>query len=895
MQRTSFLMGLSLLLSLLLFSCTDTSNQPMYKAKTYAVYPDRVEQGAYMAKASDAQHLSSTYQSPANATYSRRIEFKFSINGKDNELPVGVNHYLVLRPQNGKVEAPVIPFGEADATIPEAPEGDFLEPNTELLLQVDMREVLRQFEEQGYYEDIHGERIAATDFKGVFVAGSSDPLSWDFENLRSRPQMQLSDEDGDGIYSLRLMMNAYNPDNFTEASWAQSKDLSAWPSYTSDQVLIDALHQMSLEEMLDDIRPDGAFMAGEKWEGVWTRDISYSIVLSLALLHPEASKKSLMAKVKNNRIIQDTGTGGSWPVSTDRMTWALAAWEVFLATGDRDWLEQSYKIISNSVNDDLLVARNKTNNLMYGESSFLDWRKQSYPRWMQPRDIYLSHCLGTNVVHYQTYYILSQMAENLGKDQGRFAVVAQELKEAINTHLWQEEKGYYGQFLYGDRGGYALSPRSEALGEALAILYGVAEGERAQTVATHTPVLEYGIPSIYPQIPGVPPYHNDGVWPFVQAYWNWAQARAGNEKGLEHGLAALYRAAALFVTNKENFVAGTGDFKGTEINSDRQLWSVAGNLAMIYRVYFGMQPDSYGLNFAPVVPRNFAGEKHLSNFRYRKALLDITLSGYGNKIASFTLDGEEVAPYLSADLEGAHTIVIEMSNEDMGANEFNLAENHYTAATPQPELAGDAISWPAVEGASIYKVYFNGKLLREQKEMSFSVADLDPATAIQIGADDSFLSEPIIPALFSESVNIVEAEGKGRSDARGLIGYSGKGYLPLSRDENTEVIMEVKVPRSGKYRLDFRYSNGNGPINTDNKCAIRSLYLQNQYLGAVVMPQRGYEEWSNWGYSNPFYVQLEKGRQVLRLKLDAWNANMNGEVNSALLDHLRLVQVLDEE
>ena len=160
---------------------------------------------------------------------------------------------------------------------------------------------------------------------------------------------ELTDADGDGIYEVTLLMNAYNPDNFTAADWTLQEDISAYPSFQSDQLLIDALHTKSLEEMLQNLRPDGAFMAGEKWGGVWTRDISYSIVLSLAMLHPEASKTSLMAKVKNDRIIQDTGTGGSWPVSTDRMTWALAAWEVYLATGDEDWLRQAFTIIRKSL------------------------------------------------------------------------------------------------------------------------------------------------------------------------------------------------------------------------------------------------------------------------------------------------------------------------------------------------------------------------------------------------------------------------------------------------------------------------------------------------------------------------------------------------------------------
>jgi uncharacterized protein YyaL (SSP411 family) len=51
-----------------------------------------------------------------------------------------------------------------------------------------------------------------------------------------------------------------------------------------------------------------------------------------------------MQKVKNQRIIQDTGTGGSWPVSTDRMIWALAANEIYNVTGDTDWLKTAFEL-----------------------------------------------------------------------------------------------------------------------------------------------------------------------------------------------------------------------------------------------------------------------------------------------------------------------------------------------------------------------------------------------------------------------------------------------------------------------------------------------------------------------------------------------------------------------
>ncbi len=69
------------------------------------------------------------------------------------------------------------------------------------------------------------------------------------------------------------------------------------------------------------------------------------------------------------------------------------------------------------------------------------------------------------------------------------------------------------------------------------------------------------------------------------SYYTWAAAKTGNSLAVEHGLASIYRSTGMFLTNKENMVAQNGNSLGTEINSDRQLWSVAGNLATFYRVF----------------------------------------------------------------------------------------------------------------------------------------------------------------------------------------------------------------------------------------------------------------------------------------------------------------------
>jgi glycogen debranching enzyme len=327
---------------------------------------------------------------------------------------------------------------------------------------------------------------------------------------------------------LTVTFNPFNEKDAQNKTWTLTENLANRPKYTSEQPIVDALFNLSLEEAIKNIEKDSTFRTGAKWGGVWTRDVSYSILLAFAYHEPEVAKTSLRKKVKRGRIIQDTGSGGAWPVSSDRTTWCLAAWEIYKATGDRAWLEEIYPIIKNTLEDDYKTIYDAKSGLYSGESSFLDWREQTYPKWMDNRDIYVSQNLGTNVVHYQAHRILAEIAKIKGEPYAIYSERADNIKKGINDLLWMKDKGYYAQYLYG-RDALLPSPRYEALGEALAILFEVADKSKAVSIIGKSPLTEFGATCIYPQIPDIPPYHNNGIWPFVQAYWNIAAAKTGNE------------------------------------------------------------------------------------------------------------------------------------------------------------------------------------------------------------------------------------------------------------------------------------------------------------------------------------------------------------------------------
>ena len=873
-------------------SCVDAALAQ--QSPLYTITDTSVVQGKFTAVAVTRDRIETNYPRAP-----REVMFKFSINGADNEFPAGTDHMIYVRPKAGKITTPIYVFGRVDA--PRTPSPEDAPPSedgtAEVTFRLDMRHVLASLRARGVYDPPNGPSIRARDFKGVYVVGNAEPLTWDFSVLQPGSRFELTDPNRDGIYTVTLpfeTMYTRPADDSGRAVWVRKRTIARFPDLVSSQRLVDALYRMSLEELVALRRDDGALMGGAKWEGVWTRDVSWGAMLGIAAIAPDEIRRSLMVKVDSSgRIIQDTGTGGSWPVSTDRMAWALAAWELYCVTGDKTWLRQAYDIIRRSAEADHAIAFDEETGLFRGESSFLDWREQSYPSWMDARDIYQSHSLGTNALHYGAYRVLARMASALGDSSTRWDAMAARIREGMNTHLWLADRGYYAQFRYG-RSHLALSPRAEGLGEALSIIYGVADREQREMLTEAMPVVPFGVPSFWPYIDDQPPYHNAAIWPQVVGFWTWASAEAGNGAAVEHGLGSIYRAAALFLTNKENMVASTGHFEGTELNSDRLIGSVGANLATVYRVLFGMRFEHDRLRFRPFVPRAYGGERTLRNFRYRGATLTITVRGFGNALASAALDGVPVASAeVPAGLTGAHRIELTM-NGVMPSSSITVVENRAAPATPQVALRGGRLVWRAVSRAVTYVVHRNAERHAVTTATQLRIGAESALSEYQVMAMDgtggeSFLSEPIRVAS-PEAVIIASPTDSGAWTAES--GNQG-GHLRTAIDTNASVQFTVDVPAGGTYAIEARYANGSGPVNTGDKAAIRSILVDGVRVGSVVMPQRGTDLWSDWGYSSALTARLSAGTHGLTMAYTPADRNMNGAVNTALIEHLRLTRLTE--
>lgn len=661
-----------------------------------------------------------------------------------------------------------------------------------------------------------------------------------------------------------------------EYIWEKKNDLSAYPVLETPYLIEETAYNIGVDESVNAVEPDGTLRTGTEWGGVWTRDVSYSIIHSMSFIQTEAAKTSLMCKVNSKgEIVQDTGTGGAWPCSTDREIWVGAAWEIYKVTGDMEWLKTVYPIAKKSLEVDMRTVFESETDLVRGESSFIDWREQSYPTWMEPADIYDTKCLGTNMVFYIALTSAAEMGRILGDVETAqyFEEMAERIKKGINEHLWMDEEGYYAQYL-GGRADNLLYTKSETLGEALAILWGVAEGDRATRLSESLPIVDYGAPVFWPWIADQPPYHNQAVWPWVQAYWIHACAKVGNEHGVLHGVGAVWRAVMMYATNKENYVADTGNWRGTQINSSNMLWCLAGNISITFKLLMGMEFGADQLNFAPVVPENLKADRTVRNFRYRNATLDVTVSGYGDTIKSFKLDGQKMSEaVVPGNLEGHHTVEIEMSNsfkKDLGVNYQPAC---WAPLMPVVTMADGRLSWEPVEGAAYYNVYAGGELVGIASTREIIIED-EWKGDIQVVAvaQDGTPSFPSKPININEKISVKLPE------------------TMLTKKNGTEFNVTVNVPEAGQWFLTWNYANGTGPVNTDNNCGIRMLYVDGVKAGINIFPHRGTNEWDNWGWTIPEKIELSKGNHVFTLKMESDADNMDFHINDFKIRGLRLIK-----
>jgi hypothetical protein len=596
----------------------------------------------------------------------------------------------------------------------------------------------------------------------------------------------------------------------------------------------DEMEKAKVESITDNAFRNGqpiacpCFETGEKWRYVWTRDLSFAADLALARLEPQRTRDSLRFKLSPARaggvdglfVAQDTGSGGSWPVSSDRVVWFLAAERLVDAPATdedaRRFHEEVWQALAATLAQDRQYVFDEAMGLYRGETSFLDWREQTYPRWTANDVAFLaqSYALSTNVLHYRALRLGERMARERGDARAdAYSAQADALAAAIERRFWREDRGLYMSYI-----GTAAHPVAfeayDLLGLSLLVDSCIAPAQRARRAMANYPWLDTGSPVIWPQQPDIAIYHNRAIWPFVSAYSLRAARRLDDAERIAHEIRSLMRGAALAGSNMENFElvsqsvhVDEGPLSGPVVNSPRQLWSVAGYLGMVIEGVFGVEADGRVAPKIPVslVPMLFGDRRSI---RLQLPGWAIVLHRPGRAEGALLVAGAT-----RTEGDTTHVQLVQAASAPPSARGDLDAAAFAPASPDAPVFRSDGQHWRIAVPAK-HRLYVDGKRHTDATTQASTVT---------------------LPRRNEQQcASLTRVE-------RGI-----ESLHSPTRCVGDETVVEGAWPRqwrapaTGRYSLGVDFTNTLGPINTGITAAVKTLAVQcdgsPEQRGTLVMP-----------------------------------------------------------
>jgi glycogen debranching enzyme len=426
--------------------------------------------------------------------------------------------------------------------------------------------------------------------------------------------------------------------------------------------------------------------AGQAYPETWTRDAAYNNLFAVALISPEMARNSLLCEIMRDDQYGDRIGNANWYAATpsrsqywDAIVWLVGAWEHYLCSGDATFLDLARRIGTNSIRYFEDTAFDEQLGLFDGPASYGDGVSAYPPPYADAGGSsfildtkartdgrFVMKALSTNCLYYRAYRILGAMAALEGGDPAPWLRRADALREAINRALWLPAAGRYAYFL--DMRGRP-DAHMEAMGHAMAIIFGVADSERTRSILAHQYISPNGIPCVWPVFPEYGTgfaRHCGTVWPHAQGLWAWACADARDVERFASEFFTLTRLAKTSGDFREIYHPVTGKpFGGVQIgqtweSQPRQTWSATAYLAMVYHGVFGIRCDTAGIAFAPMLTDGIS-RASLTGLRYRGMKLDIGLRGAGTRVVNCRIDGVEAPPFIACRLRGRHRVEMELA------------------------------------------------------------------------------------------------------------------------------------------------------------------------------------------------------------------------------------------
>lgn len=409
------------------------------------------------------------------------------------------------------------------------------------------------------------------------------------------------------------------------------------------------------------------------------------------------SKNTLLAQIGKNEEGKDIIIGQYW----DKIIWTIGAWNYYLYTGDHDFLGLAYKVAQNTIlqleNDEFtpelglfrgpavygdgvsaypeIYTNHQSPNEKGSYSGIYHWAKVN-DSIKTPKGYGMPmHALSTNAVYYHSYILLSKMANELKKEPAYdWNHKAANMYQSINHHFWNESKKNYKYLIDS----FGNCDAQESLGIAFCLLFDIADEEKVKSIFKTTVVEPAGIPCVYPSFKRyrnklLDTYgrHSGTVWPHIQGFWADGAVKYQHHDVFMHEFKALTRHALrdfqfveIYHPTKESPYGGVQEPSLNQWEewfcAERQTWSATAYLRMVLKNLIGLKFSESGITFMPFLPEG-VDDISLLGLKYRNSTLDIHISGSGNSIEHFLVNGKETNNFfVSKDSIGKISIEIQL-------------------------------------------------------------------------------------------------------------------------------------------------------------------------------------------------------------------------------------------
>ncbi len=494
---------------------------------------------------------------------------------------------------------------------------------------------------------------------------------------------------------------------------------TTFAQFVSGNGSLDRAFRIALGDLVTNIAPYRAglldderhvILAGLDYGTPWTRDAAINTWNGAGLLFPDVTRDTLLSVLERRDGKVYIG-GQYW----DCIVWAIGAWSQYLYTGDKAFLSTAFDAVKNTLvyleetefDPGLGLFRGAASSSdgvagyppVYAEpggfSGISDW-PQKNPERRHPVGYGLPmHALSTNCLYYRAYVLVQRMADELGQPvDPHWAEQARILKQSLNDRFWRSDAGLY-RYLVDTFGG---SDYVECLGEAYAILFGIAEESQVRQVLANQHLAPAGVPVLWPtfdryRIPDFTAQGNSGfgrhsgcIWPPFEAIW----ATTAKQNARADLFLPILKKTAEFACRDNQFVemyhpisglpyGGLQEGRGNPLASEvygvpedtylvrawtakvRQTWSATGFIRQVIYGVMGMDFETGGVAFSPVLPEGCT-KAHLTQLLYRDMVLHIHVCGQGTRVTGFSVNGHPSAtPFLPADGKGHTEVVIDLA------------------------------------------------------------------------------------------------------------------------------------------------------------------------------------------------------------------------------------------